>query len=253
MISAMLSPTAATSVCERYNNRLDFMTPPDEMLPNLGATFPVAGNANIIMRSGIAAEMGRCQADKIAGRLDIRARKWFAGSLGGLFMIDLYRYLDERRIAYRRCDHPPVYTLAEAKKRVPRLPAARVKNLFLRDNKGRRHFLVVVPAGKRVDMKQLNPAIGSSRLSFGSAGRLEKFLGVKPGAVSILAIVNDRNHAVEVVVDLELWEQAAFQFHPLVNTSTLVISRDDLKRFLTSTGHPVQSLRVPGTQPSDVF
>jgi Ala-tRNA(Pro) deacylase len=160
-------------------------------------------------------------------------------------MVDLYRFLADHHVEYERYDHPAVYTVADVKRLVPPLPAARTKNLFLRDHKGRRHFLVIVPADKRVNIKVLNTAIGSSRLSFGSANRLQKFLGVDPGSVTIFALVNDRDHKVEVIIDESLWEQKAFQFHPLVNTSTLVVSNDHLKRFLTLTGHDVKILVVP--------
>ena len=160
-------------------------------------------------------------------------------------MVDLYQILAEYQIEYERYDHPAVYTVGDVKRLVPPLPAAKTKNLFLRDHKGRRHFLVIVPADKRVDIKALNAAIGSSRLSFGSANRLKKFLGVDPGSVTILALINDSEHKVELIVDELLWEQEAFQFHPLVNTSTLVISNDNLKRFLSLTGHEVKILSVP--------
>ncbi len=160
-------------------------------------------------------------------------------------MVDFYQYLDEHQIEYERYDHPPVYTVDDVKRLVPPLPAAKTKNLFLRDHNGRRHFLVIVPADKRVDIKALNALIGASRLSFGSADRLKKFLGVDPGSVTIFALVNDPEHSVELIIDESLWEQQAFQFHPLINTATLVISNDNLKRFLASTGHDVRTLGVP--------
>lgn len=95
-------------------------------------------------------------------------------------MVDLYQILSEHQIEYERYDHPAVYTVEDVKRLVPPLPAAKTKNLFLRDHKGKRHFLVIVPADKRVDIKALNTLVGSSRLSFGSADRLKKFLGVEP-------------------------------------------------------------------------
>ncbi len=160
-------------------------------------------------------------------------------------MVDFYQYLDEHQIEYERYDHPPVYTVDDVKRLVPPLPAAKTKNLFLRDHKGRRHFLVIVPADKRVDIKALNALIGASRLSFGSADRLRKFLGVDPGSVTIFALVNDPDHSVELIIDEILWTQQAYQFHPLINTATLVISNDNLKQFLASTGHDVRTLGVP--------
>jgi Ala-tRNA(Pro) deacylase len=160
-------------------------------------------------------------------------------------MPDLYKLLDENQIAYEHHDHPAVFTVADVERLVPPLPAVKTKNLFLRDKKGKRHFLVVVPAHKRVNIKALPGVVGADRLSFGSADRLKKYLGVDPGAVTLFAIINDPDHAVEVIIDEPLWGEDAFQFHPLVNTATLVISKDNLKRFLDVDGHEVKFLPIP--------
>ena len=160
-------------------------------------------------------------------------------------MSDLYQFLADHHIEYKRHDHPPVFTVADVERLVPLLPAAKTKNLFLRDKKGKRHFLVVVPAQKRVDIKALAAVIGAGRLSFGSPDRLKRFLDVDPGSVTILALIRDAGHAVEVVFDKILAQEKAFQFHPLVNTSTLVISRDHLLQFLEITGHEIRRLDVP--------
>lgn len=160
-------------------------------------------------------------------------------------MVDLYRFLADHQIEYQRYDHPAVFTVEDVRRLVPRLPAAKTKNLFLRDHRGKRHFLVIVPADKRVAIKALHEVIGSTRLSFGSASRLKKYLGVDPGAVTLFALINDRYHEVELIIDESLWKQEAFQFHPLVNTSTLVISRDNLQRFLHLTGHEAKMMEVP--------
>ena len=160
-------------------------------------------------------------------------------------MVDLYRFLADHHIAHARHDHPAVFTVEDVKRLVPKLPGAKTKNLFLRDQKGRRHFLVILPAEKRVAIKALHELIGSSRLSFGSADRLKKYLGVDPGSVTLFALINDRGHEVELIIDEGLWGQELFQFHPLVNTSTLVVSRKSLKRFLDLTGHQPKMLDVP--------
>jgi Ala-tRNA(Pro) deacylase len=160
-------------------------------------------------------------------------------------MADVYQFLADNQIDYERHDHPPVYTVADVERLVPTLPAVKTKNLFLRDKKGRRHFLVAVPAQKRVNIKALGAAIGSGHLSFGSPNRLKKYLGVDPGSVTVLATINDPDHAVELIFDAVLWQEAVFQFHPLVNTSTLVISRENLQRFFEFTGHEVRLLDVP--------
>jgi Ala-tRNA(Pro) deacylase len=160
--------------------------------------------------------------------------------------MDIYQFLSDHDIEYERHDHPPVFTCEEAERLVPPMPATKTKNLFLRDRKGRRHFLVVVGYEKAVDLKALTSLLGVSKLGFASPARLEKYLGVDPGSVSILGLVNDLDGEVEVVVDKDLWGAEALRCHPLVNTSTLVIVRDDVRRFLELTGHQVRVLEVPG-------
>ena len=160
-------------------------------------------------------------------------------------MADIYQFLADNNIEYERHDHPPVYTVADVERLVPPLPAVKTKNLFLRNKKGRRHFLVAVPAQKRVNIKALGAVMGSGHLSFGSPERLKKYLSVDPGSVTVLATINDPEHAVELIFDEVLWKEEAFQFHPLVNTSTLVISRENLQRFFVKTGHEVRLLDVP--------
>ncbi|MCP4351184.1 MAG: prolyl-tRNA synthetase associated domain-containing protein [Desulfobacterales bacterium] len=160
-------------------------------------------------------------------------------------MADIYKLFAEHGIEYDRYDHPPVFTVQDVKQLTPDLPGAKTKNLFIRDGKGKQHFLVVVGHGKAVDLKAIQSLLGVSRLSFASPDRLMKYLGITPGAVSLLAVVNDVNKDVGVVVDKDLWESEKYQFHPLVNTSTLIISKENLNRFLDITGHKIQVLEVP--------
>ena len=161
-------------------------------------------------------------------------------------MTDIYKFLNDHQIEYERHDHPPVFTVEDVNLLVPPLPAAKTKSLFLRDAKGLRHFLIIVRGEKRVDLKALPAVLDSSKLRFGSPERLKQYLGVDPGSVSIFAAVNDKDTTVEIIIDTALWESEAFQFHPLVNTSTLVVSRDNIKQFLDKTGHETQVLNVPG-------
>lgn len=156
-----------------------------------------------------------------------------------------YQFLEANQIAYTRHDHPAVFTVEEADRLVPELAAAKTKNLFLRDDKGRRHFLVVVPGHKPVDLKGLKNRMGVKRISFGSPKRLKKHLGIEPGAVSILALYNDKAHDVELFMDQELWASEAFQCHPLINTATLEITRENLTRFIEVTGHNMRLIEVP--------
>ena len=160
-------------------------------------------------------------------------------------MTDIYKFLDSINVAYERFDHPAVYTVSEAKKLSPEMDGASTKNLFLRDKKGIRHFLVVVPQDKQVDLKELSSILEASRLSFASPDRLNKYLGIEPGSVSILALLNDPEKTVEVFVDNELWNAEIILCHPLVNTSTLAITRDGIKQFLEKTGHNLMLVEIP--------
>lgn len=151
--------------------------------------------------------------------------------------LSLLSHLDKEQISYQRFDHPAVFTCKEAEQVRPDLPGGRCKNLFLRDRKGQRHFLFIAPADKSIDLKLLQETLGTTRLSFGSSERLQRYLNIQPGAVSILALVNDCEHAVELVIDEALWQIDAIQAHPLVNTCTLVIPMVEVKRLLQCTGH----------------
>lgn len=158
----------------------------------------------------------------------------------------LEAFLTHHRIEATRHEHAPVMTVAESERLVPPLPGAKSKNLFLRDKKGARHFLVTVPYDLAVDLDALALQLGAGRLGFASADRLMKHLGVAPGSVSMLALVNDAANAVELVVDRRLWEAEAVHAHPLVNTATMVIPHGELERFLAATGHSPRVAQIPG-------
>ena len=160
-------------------------------------------------------------------------------------MKNLLQFLEANGIGYQRCDHPAVFTVEEANRLVPSLPGAKTKNLFLRDRRGRRHFLVTLPGEKSANMKALSLQLGAKNVSFASPERLKKYLGITPGAVSMLALFNDREQMVEFFIDEELWKAEAFQCHPLVNTATLVVSKEGLETFFRATGHEVKVLALP--------
>ena len=157
----------------------------------------------------------------------------------------IYSLLDQLAIPYQRFDHPPVFTCEEASRLLPDLPAAKTKNLFLRDPKSERLFLVVSPEEHRVDLKALADMLGVKRLSFGSPERLDAVLGLTPGSVTLLAMMRDREKAVELVVDEAIWKAEQVQCHPLVNTATLIIRLDDVRRLLTHLGREATVMRLP--------
>ena len=157
----------------------------------------------------------------------------------------IYEFLESNDIAYERHDHPPVFTCEDVNRLIPDLPGSKTKNLFICDGKGKQHFLVSVPDEKAVDLKSLGEALGVKRLRFASASRLEKHLKLEPGAVTLLGVLNDTAGNVSVVVDQALWDAEALQCHPLVNTATLVITLENLRKFLECTGHPITVMDVP--------
>ena len=154
-------------------------------------------------------------------------------------------FLQDHGLALPRHEHPAVMTVEESERLVPPLPGAKTKNLFLRDKKGARHFLVTVPHDLPVDLAALGLALAAGRLGFASPERLLQHLGITPGSVSLLALCNDTAHAVEFVIDRALWEAVAVQAHPLVNTATMVVAHADLERFLAATGHAPRVIDVP--------
>ena len=137
--------------------------------------------------------------------------------------------------------HPPVFTVEEAKALRGELAGGHVKNLFLRNKKGRM-WLVTCLEDRRIDLKALGERLGGGRLSFGSAERLMTYLGVVPGAVTPFAAINDKTGAVTVVLDREVFAQAPVNAHPLANDMTTAIEPDDLVRFLEAENHPPQIL-----------
>jgi Ala-tRNA(Pro) deacylase len=148
-----------------------------------------------------------------------------------------------------RLDHPPVFTAEEAQRLVPPARGAHAKNLLVEDGRQGRVFMVTVPFGIRVDLGGLAAALGTKKLRFVAADRMMQLLGVTPGSVSMLALVNDRSRAVTLVLDRSLREAEAVQCHPLVNSATLVVERADLSRFLAGIGHAPVVLDVPRALP----
>ena len=148
----------------------------------------------------------------------------------------LFTRLDELGLAHTTVEHAPVYTVEEAKQHRGVLPGHHIKNLFLR-NKKEAMWLVVAIEDRAIDLKQLGERLGAGRLSFGSPERLRTYLGVEPGSVTPLAIVNDTDRRVTHVLDKVWIGQELVACHPLQNDATTVLAGADLLRFVRSTGH----------------
>ena len=163
----------------------------------------------------------------------------------------LFAFLDSLGIVHKTVKHPPVFTVDEARALRGQLPGGHTKNLFLRDKK-HALFLVVVGEDALIDLKGLHRLLGASgRFSFGSADLLGEVLGVTPGSVTPFAAINDTDGRVTVVLDAAMMEHETLNYHPLINTMTTSIARQDLVKFLAATGHPPRIERVSGAAPED--
>jgi len=146
-------------------------------------------------------------------------------------------FLDANGFTYQRMEHPAVFTCEEAAQHQPDVPAVSTKNLFLCDKKKRRFFLAVTSCEKIVRLDALALQLGVAHIRFGSENDLMRLLGVTRGAVTMMGLVNDSGHKVELWMDSDIWREEYFQSHPLVNTATLVLAKSELERFLILTGH----------------
>jgi Ala-tRNA(Pro) deacylase len=139
-------------------------------------------------------------------------------------------------LATTTVDHEAVFTVAESDAVSRAIPGGHTKNLFLKDAKGVL-FLVITEAHTAVDLKGLHKVLGCARLSFGKAELLMEVLGVSPGSVTAFSLINDRERRVSVVLDAALMTHGTINCHPLVNTATTSIGREDLLRFIRAMGH----------------
>lgn len=149
--------------------------------------------------------------------------------------------LDALGIEARTVTHPPVYTVEEAKALRGELPGAHIKNLFLRNKKGRM-WLVTCLEDREIDLKALGAKLEAGRFSFGSAERLMTYLGILPGSVTPFAVINDKDKAVTMVLDSGVMAHALVNCHPLINNRTSAVSPQDLIRFLEAEDHAPQMI-----------
>lgn len=151
----------------------------------------------------------------------------------------VYETLEKMQIPYEKIEHKPMFT-TEDMEDCHLDPAYKVsKNLFLRNAKGDKHYLVVTTVDKKADLKALAQELNSTRLSFGSEQRLDKYLKVKPGSVSAFCVLNDTNREVTVVFDEDLKPLGKFALHPNENTATIYIDFQDVVKLVKAHGNEV--------------
>lgn len=157
-------------------------------------------------------------------------------------MNDIYSHLSEQQIPYTEYTHPAVFSVEESDVHCGHIPGGKTKNLFLRNKKKTKYYLVAIEGHKQADLKKLAKLLGEQNLSFASPDRLMEFLGVTPGSVTLLGLIHDVEKAVTVILDEDLLKHEHIQCHPLKNTATLVFTKADLERFLTARGNEYKKI-----------
>lgn len=153
-------------------------------------------------------------------------------------------YLDDLNIKYELYEHPPLPTIEEALKYWKDINATHCKNLFFRNHKGNRHYLVIIDHRQALGIHDLEKRLRQGKLSFASEKRMKKYLGVNPGSVSVFGLINDEENHVHVFLDKNLKNAEKISFHPNDNTATLVLSFEDFERFLEESGNGFEYLEL---------
>ena len=161
-------------------------------------------------------------------------------------MEEVLKKLEELDIHYELVNHKPVFTIEDMNHLDKEIfkGAEICKNLFLRDQKGKRHFLVILCSEKKADMANIQEQALSTRLSFASSERLMKYLKLEAGHVSPMGLMHDENHQVEVLIDEDLKNKKLLAVHPNTNEASILISYDDLMKFIQAMGNEYAFIKI---------
>jgi Ala-tRNA(Pro) deacylase len=157
---------------------------------------------------------------------------------------ELYSLLEKLEIQYEYHEHPPLATIEDAKIHWANYNSGRCKNIFFRNHKGDRHYLVILEHLQQLNIRDLEKRLKQGKLSFASDQRLKKYLGVEPGSVTPFGLINDTEKHVHLFIDEKLKESDRLTFHPNTNTASIVISRSDFIKFLGYTGNSYEFIRL---------
>src|SRR5664280_938783 len=157
---------------------------------------------------------------------------------------ELYRLLEKMSIEFEYHEHPPLATIEDAKIHCAYYNSGRCKNIFFRNHKGDRHYLVILEHLRQLNIKDLEKRLKQGKLTFASDQRLKKYLGVEPGSVSPFGLINDIEKHVHLFIDEKLNEFDRLTFHPNINTASLVVSKSDFLKFLEYTGNSFEFIRL---------
>jgi Ala-tRNA(Pro) deacylase len=157
---------------------------------------------------------------------------------------ELYQLLERLSIDFEYHEHPPLNTIEDAKIHWKDLNSGRCKNIFFRNHKGDRHFLVILEHLRQLNIHDLEKRLKQGKLTFASDQRLKKYLGVEPGSVTPFGLINDTTKHVHLFIDEKLEECDRLSFHPNVNTASIVVNKSDFLKFLDYQGNSYQFIKL---------
>jgi Ala-tRNA(Pro) deacylase len=147
----------------------------------------------------------------------------------------LYQLLEQLNISFEYLEHPAAPTIEIAMQYWAGHDAVHCKNLFFRNHKGNRHYLVILDCKQDMNIHSIEKQLHQGKLSFASPERMMNCLGVTPGSVTPFGLINDEEHHVHVFLDKNLQKAERLSFHPCINTASLIVSKDDFIRFMDYT------------------
>jgi Ala-tRNA(Pro) deacylase len=156
----------------------------------------------------------------------------------------LYRIFEQLDIPFEYHEHPAAPTIEEARKYWKDTEATHCKNLFFRNHKGNKHYLVILEHTQLLDIHDLEKRLKQGKISFASGERMKSYLGVSPGSVSPFGLINDQAHHVHVFLDENLLKSARISFHPNNNTATLIVTFTDFMKFLNWTTNKFEFIKL---------
>lgn len=156
----------------------------------------------------------------------------------------LYKLLSQLNIPFTYHEHPPAPTIEIAMQYWKDIDATHCKNLFFRNHKGNKHYLVVLDCNQKADIHDLEKRLKQGKLSFASDQRMMKYLGITPGSVSPYALINDTEHHVHVFFDHNLIKSNRISFHPCINTASIIVSWDDFMRFMNHVENTFEFVKI---------
>ena len=157
---------------------------------------------------------------------------------------ELYDLLTSLSVQFEYHEHPPVATIEDAKIHWQNFDSGRCKNIFFRNHKGDRHYLVILEHLRQLNIRDLEQRLKQGKLTFASDQRLKNYLGVEPGSVSPFGLINDTDHHVHLFIDAKLDEFERLSFHPNINTASLIIGKPDFLKFLIYQGNSYEFIKL---------